>query len=101
MSAKHSGLCPFCANVVTPVVVTENYIRRDVCKCPECSEKVLVCRSPGCTNYAKAGYLYDDELCPSCTSSIVSGAGEVLKWGLMAAAAAVATVATGKVGSRD
>ena len=94
-------LIPFCSNTVSPSTVGENYIRRDVCKCPECGEKILVCRSPGCTNYAKAGFIWDDELCPPCTASIVSGAGEVLKWGLMAAAAAVATVATGKAGNRD
>lgn len=96
MGTKHSGICPFCTGTVKPLVLEENSARRDLCKCPECHEKILICRTPGCTCYAKAGSVYDDELCPACTESLTSGAGEVLKWGLMAAAGAIATVVVAK-----
>lgn len=67
---KHIGLCPFCEKKVSPFVVEENFIRRDVCECPECHKGILVCRTPGCQNYAKTGKYYDDELCPSCLKSL-------------------------------
>lgn len=70
MSQKHKGMCPFCSEMVTPGVIEENYVRRDKCVCPECSEHIYICRSPGCNHYAKGGELYDDELCPQCTSGI-------------------------------
>jgi hypothetical protein len=89
MGSKHSGLCPFCGDSVKPALIEDNSIRRDVCECPSCKEKIFVCRTPGCTNYAKGGTIYDDELCPSCTESITSGVGEVLKYGVMAVAGAV------------
>jgi hypothetical protein len=44
-------------------------------------------RSPGCQNYAKGGDLYDDELCPSCTS----GVSEFGKGALMTGAITVLT----------
>ena len=61
MAIKHVGICPFCISTVKPVVVEGNLVRRDVCECPECHEKILICRSPGCTGYAKSGAIYDDE----------------------------------------
>lgn len=70
MSTKSKGICPFCAEMVTPSVTEENLIRRDKCACTACGEGVYVCRSPGCNNYAKGGEYYDDELCPQCTSGI-------------------------------
>lgn len=91
MVSKHSGLCPFCGDNVRPNLISDNSIRRDVCECPSCKEKILVCRTPGCTNYAKGGAIYDDELCPSCTESLSSGVGEVFKWGAMAVVGAVGT----------
>jgi len=93
---KHVGTCPFCNQNVTPKVVEDNKIRRDVCVCPECDNRVLICRSPGCTNYVKGGDIYDDELCPSCTSGVANGFGEVLKYGSMVAAGALATAAIAK-----
>ena len=53
MANKHSGVCPFCGDSVTPKLVEDNNIRRDVCECPSCNEKLLICRTPGCKNYAK------------------------------------------------
>lgn len=70
MSTKSKGICPFCAEMVTPPVIEENSVRRDKCACPVCREDIYVCRSPGCNNYAKGGEYYDDELCPQCTSGI-------------------------------
>ncbi len=70
MTKKHSGMCPFCNQEVMPEVVKQNIFRRDKCVCPSCGKAVYVCRSPGCSNYAKSGPLWDHELCPSCTSEI-------------------------------
>lgn len=84
MAKKHKGVCPFCEESVTPDVVEENYVRRDRCQCPNCQSFIYVCRSPGCQNYAKGGDIYDDELCPSCTS----GVSEIGKATLVSAIAA-------------
>jgi len=96
MANKHAGTCPYCGDTVTPVLIEENNLRRDVCKCPSCEKQLLSCRTPGCQSYAKGGQIYDDELCPSCTSSIASAVGEVVKWGAMMAAGAVATAVVAK-----
>ena len=45
----------------------------------------------------KGGSVYDDELCPSCTESLTSGVGEVIKWGAMAVVAAVGTAIAGTI----
>lgn len=80
-----------------PILVEQNTARRDICKCPSCKKGVLICRTPGCHDYAKTGSIYDDELCPGCTSSLISGTGEVLKWGAMTAVSLVVGVlASGK-----
>jgi hypothetical protein len=89
MANKHAGECPYCGESVTPVLNKKNVIRRDVCSCPSCSKELLICRTPGCHTYAKGGQIYDDELCPNCTSSLISGTGEILKWGAMAAMTAI------------
>lgn len=97
MNKKHAGICPYCSETVQPFIITENYARRDVCKCPKCEKEILVCRIPGCSDYAKGGPIYDEEMCPSCTAGIVNGGGEVVKYGLMAAAAVIATAVSGKI----
>lgn len=66
---KASGLCPFCRKMVRAEVSTSNFVRRDVCTCPNCNESILVCRAPGCNDFAKGGSFWDDELCPECTKS--------------------------------
>ncbi len=68
--SKPKGKCPYCQEFMTPVVVEENAICRDKCKCSKCGEYIYICRTPGCHNYAKGGELWDDELCPECTSSV-------------------------------
>lgn len=79
---KHLGICPFCSSKISPFIVEENFLRRDVCECPECHTGILVCRSPGCQNYAKTGKYYDNELCPSCLKNlprdVITTAGAVL-----------------------
>ena len=73
---KPAGLCPFCKKMVRAVVSEENTLRRDLCTCPACEGDVLVCRTPGCDDYARGGEYYDDELCPACTKKAgVVGAG--------------------------
>jgi hypothetical protein len=94
MTSKHKGTCPFCKNEVIPLVTQENYVRRDKCECPECKENIYVCRAPGCENYAKGGSLYDDELCPSCTSSIGGGFSTL---GMMALSAAISAFVSKKM----
>lgn len=68
---KSVGICPWCGEKVIGVVEEENIIRRDVCKCPKCGNKILICRKPGCNNYEKGG-IWDDELCPECTKKMFS-----------------------------
>lgn len=94
MATKHKGLCPFCKNEVIPRIVEENYVRRDKCECPDCLETIYVCRAPGCENYAKGGSLYDDELCPSCTSGVSGGAGGL---GMLALGAAITALVSKKL----
>ena len=101
MATKHAGTCPFCKEIVNPITIEENAIRRDKCKCPSCSETIYVCRTPGCDDYAKSGNVYDDELCPECTRSITANSGDLIKGVLVLTASAVATVALGKVLNED
>jgi hypothetical protein len=94
MEVKPIGKCPFCGGKVQAVVTDENSCRRDNCKCPACSKQILICRTPGCTNYAKGGELWDDEFCPECTSEVV----DVLKkLGTVAASTALAILTKGKM----
>lgn len=74
---KHKGLCPFCSNIVDARIEESNTFRRDKCQCPECKNYIYVCRTLGCTNYAKGGDYWDDELCPSCASSVTSAVGTI------------------------
>lgn len=92
MPTKEAGLCPFCNNEVSAVVVEENILRRDKCKCPECDKTIYLCRAPGCNNYAKGTENWDNELCPSCTET----AGGIVKEGATIAASLVAEVIVGK-----
>ena len=72
MTMKGIGICPWCGKEVRAIIEEENYIRRDSCKCPECGERILVCRTPGCNNYAKGGTIWDDEICTECAKNIVT-----------------------------
>ncbi|OOF45298.1 hypothetical protein BKK51_07030 [Rodentibacter trehalosifermentans] len=67
---KSKGVCPFCLEEVQAKIIEENTLRRDKCQCPNCNRTIFICRKPGCNNYAKGGEIYDDELCPGCTSEI-------------------------------
>ncbi|MCZ6145101.1 hypothetical protein O5255_27805, partial [Escherichia coli] len=57
----------------------------------DCKSIIYVCRTPGCENYAKGGHLYDDELCPSCMSTIGRSIGAL---GTTALSIVVITVVT-------
>ncbi|WP_353396809.1 hypothetical protein [Atlantibacter hermannii] len=94
MTSKHKGICPFCKNEIIPRVTQKNYVRRDKCECPECKKDIYVCRAPGCENYAKGGSLYDDELCPSCTSGVGGGVGSL---GMLALGAAISAFVSKKM----
>lgn len=91
MRRKHPGICSNCRKQITPHILEQNYVIRDVCRCPNCQESILVCRTPGCDNYAKGGDIYDDELCFECIKS----ASEVLTTTAKAVATGLATVASG------
>ncbi|HOX46092.1 MAG TPA: hypothetical protein PK668_20990 [Myxococcota bacterium] len=69
MSSKPMGKCPFCHHKVHAKIVEENSWRRDVCRCPECGERILVCRMPGCKDFAEGGETWDEEFCPDCTAA--------------------------------
>lgn len=93
MTTKQKGKCPFCEKVVAPVIVEENTIRRDRCKCPECGEEIYLCRSPGCHDFAKGTSVYDHELCPSCSETVSNLASEVGKAALKVGVAVATVVA--------
>jgi hypothetical protein len=85
---KPAGLCPNCKKMVRASVVEENTVRRDMCSCPACKADLLVCRTPGCDDYARGGEYYDDELCPACTKKggavavgLAAGAAYILSGG--------------------
>jgi hypothetical protein len=81
MDTKQQGICPFCLKNVKPLIIEKNLIRRDQCECPECKEKIYLCRTPGCHDFAKGTSVYDHELCPSCTktaSNAVAVVGDAL-----------------------
>lgn len=82
MPTKQKGKCPFCGENVAAVVMEENTVRRDRCKCPKCEEEVFVCRAPHCHNYAKGTKVYDHEFCPECTAIIQKAAEAVGDVGL-------------------
>lgn len=82
MAIKSSGVCPFCGSFIQARVVETNYLRRDKCRCPDCSNVIYVCRMPGCNNYTKGGDIWDDEFCPSCTNSMDSRAISAIGLGL-------------------
>ena len=85
------GVCPFCKEKVRPNIIEENTIFRDVCECPECHGKLLICRVFGCENYAKSGKVYDDELCPCCAKNITLACAAILVTAVTAGAKAWAT----------
>jgi len=89
---KHLGTCPFCEERVSPFIVEENFIRRDVCECPECKKRILVCRMPGCQNYTKFGKHYDDELCPPCLKELPQNTRKAAKDALSLAAMTLSLV---------
>lgn len=93
LSTKQKGKCPFCLESVEATVQESNYLRRDRCICPKCSEPVYVCRTPGCHHYAKGTSTYDHEFCPECTSSGAAVATEVGKGLLKVGVAALTVVA--------
>ena len=66
------GLCPFCNEVVTGILVEENTIRRNIYKCPKCGKRILKCMTPFCSNFAEGGDFWDDNLCPECTDGLCS-----------------------------
>ena len=45
MANKHAGTCPYCGETVTPVLIEENRIRRDVCKCPSWGSDHIAAKS--------------------------------------------------------
>ncbi|WP_144106765.1 hypothetical protein [Paraburkholderia sp. BCC1886] len=100
MPTKQKGKCPFCNQAVTPEIVEENTVRRDKLKCPECSEPLYVCRTPGCHDFAKGTAVYDHELCPDCTETAGNVAAEVgkaaLKVGTTIATAVFTTLVLAK-----
>jgi len=76
LKAKPKGVCPHCKKMVEPVILEENFIRRDKCQCPECQTIVYPCRAPSCSNFALGRNNYDDELCPDCLATAIAEAKE-------------------------
>lgn len=74
---KPNGKCPHCHEVVRARVVEENSWSRDVCECPSCSERVLVCSYPGCTDFVVGGDYWDNALCPEHGKELTDRAKEL------------------------
>lgn len=96
------GRCPHCEKRVRAVVVEENTVRRDVLECPKCEERLLVCMTPGCKNYAAGGQVYDQNFCPDCTTTGVEATTKAIKVGTdVAVRVVVATVVKGQLDGDD
>ncbi|MFM2084332.1 MAG: Erwinia phage vB EhrS 59 [Pseudomonadota bacterium] len=89
---KQIGMCPFCLKQVAAVVIEENTLRRDKCKCPQCQAIIYTCRTPSCHDYAKGTEVYDHEFCDDCTVSL-NTAGRTVASAVVQVGKAVATVA--------
>lgn len=76
LKKKPEGLCPHCKKMVEPVILEENFIRRDKCQCPQCQAIVYPCRLLSCSNFALGRNNYDDELCPDCLARAIGEAKE-------------------------
>jgi DNA-directed RNA polymerase subunit RPC12/RpoP len=76
---KTAGMCPRCKQIVSATVSESNLLRRDICQCPNCSARILVCRGLGCHDYAQGGKTYDDEYCDPCFKSIVRSVAKTVK----------------------
>lgn len=98
MEKKQTGVCPFCSEKVQAVVVESNSVRRDICECPICKEKMLVCRIPGCHDYAKVSSGWDHEMCPACTETASEIGKKVGSVALKVAEAFALAWVTGKAG---
>lgn len=96
MANKHPGICPHCRETVSPLIIEENYVRRDKCECPKCKGVVYACRALGCDHYAKGGAAYDEELCPACTKGISDTAKPILENAAIVAAGIIVTAAAAK-----
>lgn len=101
MAKKQKGKCPFCLEIIIPILIEENLIRRDKCKCPKCDEEIYLCRSPGCHDFSKGTSVYDHEFCPECTNSISNVAGEVGKTALKIAGTVGAALLIAAAGKKD
>ncbi len=77
MNNKHLGICPCCKTEVMPKIIEEKMIR-DLCECPECNAKIMVCCTPGCQNYAQSGKILNNDFCPSCISEAPKAIGAAL-----------------------
>ena len=95
---KSKGSCPFCKEKIRPIILEENTLRRDKCKCPTCNEIIYVCRIFGCENYAKGSDIYDDELCPECAKRLQETMGGLGKSMLTIAGLGIATAISKKIG---
>lgn len=98
MANKHPGTCPHCRTTVTPIILEENFVRRDKCQCtnPKCLGIVYACRSPGCDHYAKGGNAWDEELCPACTKGMSESAKPIIEKAAVVIAGLAVTAAVAK-----
>jgi DNA-directed RNA polymerase subunit RPC12/RpoP len=70
-SPTDPGKCPECGEVVAPVAAYgKNVVRRHVLACPNCEAKILKCLAPNCSNFARAGRVWDDKFCPDCGAKL-------------------------------
>ena len=53
------------------------FLESSVCECPSCSERVLVCSYPGCTDFVVGGDYWDNALCPEHGKELTDRAKEL------------------------
>jgi hypothetical protein len=76
---KRPGMCPNCRETVKAQVVESNRFRRDLCECPNCQARILICRGAECNDYALGGDRYDDEYCEACFKKFLDSCKEYIK----------------------
>lgn len=88
------GKCPHCQEEVQGELEKEGSIGRDTYRCPNCGERMLYCFNPSCNDYTKYGTVINHDLCPACTSGVISTLKEV---GICAASTIIAAFVGKKI----
>ena len=70
MQEFEEGYCSHCFKKSKHILEEKNYLRRNIYKCSNCGATTLQCRF--CSNFARSGEYWDDELCAEHAGEIAS-----------------------------